>query len=77
MGSFSADGKYQEGTQKVVAILKGNKLKFNTNQSGIMPGKSYLIDFKTGAYTSTDLEYQTSPDGSFKVAAKGTCDVPN
>lgn len=73
MGTFDAQGNYKEGIQKVPAILKNDILYFKSKPSGILSGKSYLINLASKTYSSNDLTWQDSPDGPFKIVAKGTC----
>lgn len=76
MGSFDAEGNYKEAIQKVPSILENNILSFNTKSSGVsgvISGRSYQINLTSKTYSSDDLEWETSPDGSFKIASKGTC----
>jgi hypothetical protein len=73
MGSFDAQGNYKEKVQKVPAILKNNILSFSTKPSSIMPSISYVIDLKSETYSSNYLSWESSSDGSYKIAVKGTC----
>jgi hypothetical protein len=74
-GSFDSNGKYMESTQTVPALLKKNHLSFKTNPSTIFPGTSYTIDMASKTYSSVDLVWQTSPDGPFRMVAKGSCNI--
>lgn len=73
LGSFDADGKYKEATQKVPALLRKDILSFKTKSSHILSGKSFEINLTSKTYSSSDLKWQSSPDRSFKIITKGTC----
>jgi len=72
---FSSDGKAKYNTQVVKAEQEGDVLTFSTAAYSIFPGKSFSLNTKTGAYSSQDLAYQDSPDGSFKIYVKGVCSL--
>jgi hypothetical protein len=73
MGAFDKDGNYKETIQKVPALLKKDILTFKVKSSGIFPAKSYKINLSSKTYSSSDLDWQSSTDGSFKIFTKGTC----